>query len=57
MGDPGALAAYAAALAPMAAELGVAAPEPGPFNDDHYAAHKFRPSGLSADAARNGAVM
>ena len=36
--DPGALAGYAAALAPMAAELGVTAPEPGPFNDDHYAA-------------------
>lgn len=36
--DPHALTAYATALAPMAAELGVAAPEPGPFSDDHYAA-------------------
>ena len=36
--DPGRLAAYAAALASMALELGLAAPEPGPFSDDHYAA-------------------
>lgn len=36
--DPQALVAYADALAPMAAELGLPAPEPGPFNDDHYPA-------------------
>lgn len=36
--DPQALAAYAAALAPMAAELGKPTPEPGLFSDDHYAA-------------------
>lgn len=32
------LARYAAALAPLADELGVPAPVPGPFADDHYAA-------------------
>ncbi|MDO4919001.1 nitronate monooxygenase [Kocuria sp.] len=34
--DPGDLAAYARALAPLAAELGVPAPEPGEFTDDEY---------------------
>lgn len=36
--DPGELEAFARALAPVAAELGVAAPQPGEFSDDHYAA-------------------
>lgn len=36
--DPAELEAYARALAPLAAELGVAAPQPGDFSDDHYAA-------------------
>lgn len=36
--DPGDLAAYARALAPLAAELGVDPPRPGEFSDDHYAA-------------------
>ena len=36
--DPAALAAYARALAPVAAELGVPAPEPGAYVDDEYPA-------------------
>lgn len=36
--DPAGLAAYARALAPLAAELGVAPPRPAGFSDDHYAA-------------------
>lgn len=36
--DPAALAAYARALAPVAAELGVPAPEPGEYVDDEYPA-------------------
>ena len=36
--DPQELTRYAAALAPLAEELGVAAPAPGPLVDDHYAA-------------------
>ena len=36
--DPAALAAYARALAPVAAELGVPAPEPGEYVDDEYSA-------------------
>lgn len=36
--DPADLAAYAEALAPLAVELGLDAPVPGGFSDDHYAA-------------------
>ncbi|WP_124109634.1 NAD(P)H-dependent flavin oxidoreductase [Kocuria rhizophila] len=36
--DPAALAAYARALAPVAAELGVPAPDPGEYVDDEYPA-------------------
>lgn len=36
--DPAQLDAFADALAPLAAELGVPAPRPGEYTDDHYAA-------------------